>query len=79
MTYVHIANIIQYEHGDIAQLVEHFHGMEGVWGSNPHISTNKIKTMKFKTGLEQKDRDRAKEKENKLSFFQKDDTSSSKD
>ena len=25
--------------GDIAHLVERFHGMEEAWGSNPHIST----------------------------------------
>ena len=32
----------QSKDGDIAQLVERFHGMEEVWGSNPHISTNII-------------------------------------
>src|SRR5690606_16648521 len=25
--------------GAIAQLVEHLHGMQGVWGSSPHSST----------------------------------------
>ncbi len=28
------------QRGDVAQLVEHLLCKQGVWGSNPHISTN---------------------------------------
>ena len=34
--------------GDIAHLVERFHGMEEAWGSNPHISTQKTSEQLMK-------------------------------
>ena len=39
--------IMEYALGDIAQLVEHFNGIEGVSGSNPLISISQIAVFKL--------------------------------